>query len=87
MYSDPMSERLGRVVDQVLLDDAVFLGSKGLVEVDGEVEEIREIPQADLPGYAGARKGSPRRCADLRQTLVKTLMVVGFCRFRMPLSS
>jgi hypothetical protein len=58
VYSDPMSDRLGRVVDQVLLDDAVFLGSKGLVEVDGEVEEIREIPQADLAGYAEARKGS-----------------------------
>lgn len=58
VYSDPSSSRLGKEVPQEIVENAVMLGSKGLVEVEGETEWIQEVPHADVPQFGEQRKGS-----------------------------
>ena len=58
VYAHPNSDRLGQVVETALLDDAVILGSKGLIEVDGTTEWIEEISHSEVSTYPEKAKGS-----------------------------
>lgn len=63
VFSNPSSDKVGVVVDRDISDQAVTLGNKGLVEINGEVETIEEIPQSKVADYAKERKGG---LGDLR---------------------
>lgn len=52
IFSDPSSEHLGKVVPQDHLDQAVTLGSRGLVEYHGVIEGIQEVPQKEVSGFS-----------------------------------
>lgn len=63
VFADPKSERLGRAVTEQELQDATTIGDKGLVEIDGVVEWIQDVPHSDLASFAEKVKGS---LGDLR---------------------
>lgn len=65
VYSDPSSQKLGETVPQNSLDQAVVLGDRGLLEVDGVIEAIREIYQSEVATIKDSAKGS---VGDLRTT-------------------
>eukprot|EP00438_Fugacium_kawagutii_P022823 Skav218923 [mRNA] locus=scaffold2031:18320:23007:+ [translate_table: standard] len=58
VYADPSSSRLGKEVPREIADNAVLLGQKGIVEVEGEAEWIQEIAMSDLPQFSEQRKGA-----------------------------
>ena len=63
VFSDPDSSHLGVEVSCDVLASAVTLERRGLVEFQGAIEAIAEIPRADLPSFAESRKGT---LGDLR---------------------
>ena len=63
VFSDVGSTRLGQQVPQELLGQLVTLGNRGLLEVDGQVEGVTEIPQSDLSSFKDKAKGE---LGDLR---------------------
>lgn len=63
VFADPKSERLGRTVTEQELQDATTIGDKGLVEIDGVVEWIQDVPHSDLTSFGEKVKGS---LGDLR---------------------
>lgn len=63
VYADPGSEKLGTVVDNAIVSQATCLGDRGLVEVDGGIEAIMEIPQGSVSTFKESQKAS---LADLR---------------------
>ena len=58
VFSDHKSERLGKPVELERLGDAVTLGERGLLEVDGDVEGITEIDASEIHEFADKVKGS-----------------------------
>ena len=58
IYADPGSDKLGEVVPQELLDQMVVLGDRALLEVDGTIEAIKELPQSDVSSFKETAKGS-----------------------------
>ena len=58
IFWDPSSPIMGQLVPMDVMDEAVILGSRGILEVDGEAEWIEEIPQADVATFVEKRKGS-----------------------------
>lgn len=58
VFSDPQSSKLGTEVRPDALANAVFMGNRGLVEVDGAIEGIEEIPSTDVSGFADKMKGT-----------------------------
>eukprot|EP00435_Cladocopium_sp_Y103_P054849 s429_g18.t1 len=63
VFSDPASSHLGVEVPLDILPTAVTLERRGLVEYQGSVEGIEEIPQSELKSYPETRKGT---LGDLR---------------------
>lgn len=63
VFSDSDSKHLGKAVSEEQMRSAVFLGGKGLVEVDGEVETIQEIDQAGLDMFVEKKRSA---MGDLR---------------------
>ena len=63
VFSDPGSSHLGVEVPVDILTSAVTLERRGLVEYQGSVEGIEEIPQAELKAYPESKKGT---LGDLR---------------------
>eukprot|EP00438_Fugacium_kawagutii_P013890 Skav219729 [mRNA] locus=scaffold301:281463:306630:- [translate_table: standard] len=63
VYAETASPRLGELVPNDLVATAVTLGQKGLVEVDGEVVLIAEIPQSEVDTFKEKMKPS---LGDLR---------------------
>lgn len=57
VFSDPQSTKLGTEVRPDALVNAVFLGNRGLIEVDGVVEGIEEVPSSEVAGFADKKKG------------------------------
>ena len=58
VFSDPSSSRIGSLVPHELFPEAITMGSKALVEVEGETETIEEIEEVSLKTYADSRRGS-----------------------------
>lgn len=63
VFSDPLSSKLGEVVSDDMVARAVVLGSRGLVELDGEVVGITEIQHVEVENFKQQQKGS---LGDLR---------------------
>ena len=61
--SDPDSDKPGQIVPQDILDHAVTLGDRGLLETEGQSVGIQEISQRDVSSFAERAKGS---LGDLR---------------------
>ena len=58
VYSDPGSTKLGELVPQDLLGQLVVLGDRGLLDVDGTIEGVKEVPQSEVASFKEATKGS-----------------------------
>lgn len=63
VFSDSTSPRLGEVISPDLLATAVTLGTRGLVETDGEIVGITEVPQTEIEEFKKKQKSS---LGDLR---------------------
>ena len=63
VFSDPSSKHLGNEVPADLLATAVTLDRRGLVEFQGIIEGIEEIPNEDVKSFPESRKGT---LGDLR---------------------
>eukprot|EP00435_Cladocopium_sp_Y103_P022131 s2932_g5.t1 len=63
VFADAGASNVGQPVPFDVLGGAVTLNNRGLVEIDGEVVGVEEIPADELSGYAEAKKGS---LGDLR---------------------
>ena len=63
VFSDPESSQLGTAVPIDRLPQAVTLGSRGLLDIDGEIVGIEEIDQSTISSFAESKKGST---GDLR---------------------
>lgn len=58
LFADVSSDRLGKSVPLELVPSAVTLGSRGLLEIDGTIEAIEEVPQSDVASFAEVKKGT-----------------------------
>ena len=58
LFSDPSSDRLGKSVPIELVPAAVTLGSRGLVEIDGVIEAIEEVPESQTTDFAENKRGT-----------------------------
>ena len=56
VFCSPESVNLGKAVAEDQMHGAVFLGSRGLIEVGSEVEAIQEIDAADLDKFAETKR-------------------------------
>ena len=63
VFSDPSSAQLGKPVPADQLANAVTMGNRGLLDCDGEIEGIEEIPSSQQSGYEERKKGT---LGDLR---------------------
>lgn len=63
LFSDPSSTKLGMTVPDDDLRHAMTLGNRGLVEVDGCIEAIEEVPIDKAKDFKDEKKGS---LGDLR---------------------
>lgn len=63
IYADGTSDKLGELVPQAVVDNAVILGDRGLVDVDGAIQAIREVDQSRIQTVVEEIKGS---AGDLR---------------------
>lgn len=63
VFSDPSSAKLGEVVPQDHLDQLVVLGDRGLLEIEGTIEGVKEIQQSEVASFKESARGS---LGDLR---------------------
>lgn len=58
VVADPSSKRFGNVIPDESVGDVVGLGQHGVVQLDGDVEYVRELPANGVKDFKDAKKDS-----------------------------